>query len=440
MGKARRFNSYDHSMSESRKTVENFGIARQSFSGITSSFASPAKGKGLSTKNNYLVSSEKGTEFNAPIGFTADTHRINASNVLDLSSSVAGTVTKVKGLIFVSSLTSSTLDEIVGKIYNGQILILTGIDGQTAITITHASGVAGQILCPGDTNYTLSDDESVVLVHDVINAIQPTWRLITSSGSAGDDLGNHTATTTLNLNSNNINNANIIYGGAGTGSTVDFGATMSLSASTNMNLSDSAGIFLNSDQSAVAVEFLRKVRPYTNNIDLGDPTHKWGDIYFQSGTGTSKIYLDGGGDTYITGSATSGRINIYNDGTNRTAFTTSGFSVLSNDVTDIGTLKFDSTGTPAAAETSISSLGGNLYYNVLATNDSHFFQINGTSEVEIDADGLDIKTGWLELFERSTPTGLSNHARLYAKDNGAGKTQLVVIFGSGAEQVIATEP
>jgi hypothetical protein len=34
----------------------------------------------------------------------------------------------------------------------------------------------------------------------------------------------------------------------------------------------------------------------------------------------------------------------------------------------------------------------------------------------------------------------ANTARLYVRDNGAGKTQIVVVFPSGAVQVIATEP
>lgn len=34
----------------------------------------------------------------------------------------------------------------------------------------------------------------------------------------------------------------------------------------------------------------------------------------------------------------------------------------------------------------------------------------------------------------------ANTARFYARDNGAGKTQLVVRFPTGAVQVIATEP
>lgn len=48
--------------------------------------------------------------------------------------------------------------------------------------------------------------------------------------------------------------------------------------------------------------------------------------------------------------------------------------------------------------------------------------------------------GYFCLGEVTAPTGTANTAKLYAVDNGAGKTQLVVIFGSGAAQVIATEP
>jgi hypothetical protein len=48
---------------------------------------------------------------------------------------------------------------------------------------------------------------------------------------------------------------------------------------------------------------------------------------------------------------------------------------------------------------------------------------------------------YLELQERAAPgVAFTNGARIYARDNGAGKTQLVVIFQSGAVQVLATEP
>lgn len=46
-----------------------------------------------------------------------------------------------------------------------------------------------------------------------------------------------------------------------------------------------------------------------------------------------------------------------------------------------------------------------------------------------------------EFIEISDPTAPSaNKSRLYTRDNGAGKTQLVVRFPTGAIQVIATEP
>ena len=43
-----------------------------------------------------------------------------------------------------------------------------------------------------------------------------------------------------------------------------------------------------------------------------------------------------------------------------------------------------------------------------------------------------------EIADAAAPA--ANGARLYARDNGAGKTQLVVRFNTGAVQVIATEP
>lgn len=49
--------------------------------------------------------------------------------------------------------------------------------------------------------------------------------------------------------------------------------------------------------------------------------------------------------------------------------------------------------------------------------------------------------GILKLAQQDeAPTGLTNVGTLYVRDNGSGKEQLVVVFGTGAVQVIATEP
>ena len=54
---------------------------------------------------------------------------------------------------------------------------------------------------------------------------------------------------------------------------------------------------------------------------------------------------------------------------------------------------------------------------------------------------VDLNTGYAQFSERADPAAPSaNEARLYAKDNGSGKTQLVVRFPTGAVQVLATEP
>lgn len=47
----------------------------------------------------------------------------------------------------------------------------------------------------------------------------------------------------------------------------------------------------------------------------------------------------------------------------------------------------------------------------------------------------------LSLAEMAgAPGGDLNTARIYARDNGSGKSQLVVQFATGAVQVLATEP
>ena len=47
----------------------------------------------------------------------------------------------------------------------------------------------------------------------------------------------------------------------------------------------------------------------------------------------------------------------------------------------------------------------------------------------------------IQFTEMTAPSaGASNTARLFCRDNGSGKSQLCVIFATGAIQVVATEP
>ena len=67
-------------------------------------------------------------------------------------------------------------------------------------------------------------------------------------------------------------------------------------------------------------------------------------------------------------------------------------------------------------------------------------QIGGSSKLSVGKDG-DIKTSsFAEFAEISTPTTpAENECRIYAKDNGSGLTQLVVLMPDGVETVLATQ-
>lgn len=59
----------------------------------------------------------------------------------------------------------------------------------------------------------------------------------------------------------------------------------------------------------------------------------------------------------------------------------------------------------------------------------------------VNPDGSFDFTQWQQMPEISDPAApATNYARLYARDNGSGKTQLCVRFPTGAVQVLATEP
>ena len=50
-------------------------------------------------------------------------------------------------------------------------------------------------------------------------------------------------------------------------------------------------------------------------------------------------------------------------------------------------------------------------------------------------------SGYLRFIESSgTPPGSSDAASLFVRDNGSGRTQLMVVFPGGATQVLATAP
>jgi hypothetical protein len=146
------------------------------------------------------------------------------------------------------------------------------------------------------------------------------------------------------------------------------------------------------------------------------------DIHMNIG---EELYFDGGSDTYLTGSATSGKIQVYNNAVNVSSFLTSGFSTTNITCSGLGT-------------TGDIDLNSNDI--IEPTPDSYFFRVSGTTVLEVDEDGIDVRGGYIELSEGTPPAGATNDVRIYAVINGSSKTELRAVFQSGSSQIIASEP
>lgn len=112
----------------------------------------------------------------------------------------------------------------------------------------------------------------------------------------------------------------------------------------------------------------------------------------------------------------------------------------------------------AGAGTDVRLIGGSLNSIYLATGALHIatggsdiaigkvsdlntgIRVNGTSGLLTAQNNFNL-VGYQEGAEMTAPSAPSaNRYRLFAQDNGAGKTQLMVIFASGAAQQVAIEP
>ena len=106
----------------------------------------------------------------------------------------------------------------------------------------------------------------------------------------------------------------------------------------------------------------------------------------------------------------------------------------------------------------LANMGGDVYFGIEGSSSGGFFTgsaayatvvystqrvqtiISGTKITDVDSSGITI-TGYIAGTEQTAPAApAANGYRIFAQDNGAGKTQLMVIFASGAAQQIAIEP
>lgn len=362
--------------------------------------------------------------------------------------------------LYITNTALNTLKVIIPSMGDGQEVWIRA-NGGVSFTIQNTTGTGnettGNIELMAGADYTMTGDDWIGFHYD---ATDSKFHQVTAGkqniggAGAGDNLGDHTATQDLQMVTHDIDwgtSASIrlngvqldIYGGLSKGMTI--GSSLNEShaifrpiANGTLTLGSSSRFW--STLYTVDAQLAGTIHMNDNNVDGVDILYFWngssptvGSIN-QNGVGHME-YSEGLGTKEHRFFVGSERFRI--SSVDMTCFNP--MDMNGNNVNGVAQLIFDSTGTIGGSTVGWSSLTGDMYGNV-QSGDSYFLRVNGTTEVEIDADGVDIRNGWLEMEERVTPTGLTNHIRLYGKDNGSGKTQLVVIFGSGAEQVIATQP
>lgn len=103
-------------------------------------------------------------------------------------------------------------------------------------------------------------------------------------------------------------------------------------------------------------------------------------------------------------------------------------------------------GTGTARQLVLNSGGGEVYVRTSGTTRCSFatndFYTLATMDIGLNGSWRNFfQTGYHQLDEMSAPAApAANKVRIYAEDNGSGKTRLMAIFPSGAAQQVAIEP
>lgn len=113
-----------------------------------------------------------------------------------------------------------------------------------------------------------------------------------------------------------------------------------------------------------------------------------------------------------------------------------------NDTAGDGIVTITDSGATGAARI---NLGGNGVGGVMIRHGGGGFLefVNTTQDayISVISGNMVIGEGFFEMLETADPAApVANRVRLYIRDNGSGKTQLMALFSSGAAQQVAIQP
>lgn len=158
-----------------------------------------------------------------------------------------------------------------------------------------------------------------------------------------------------------------------------------------------------------------------------------------TGDGDVRLYRDAANTLALRNGTNPQTFRVYGDYTNASNSGYLQLSAVDNADSISCTISTVGNGTKSAGSL---TLGGGSQGVALSRLGSPQIEITG-SWITMNQNVLLNQTtkGNLTMIEQSSaPSGIANYAKIYAEDNGSGKTRLMVVFGTGAPQQIAIEP
>ena len=182
---------------------------------------------------------------------------------------------------------------------------------------------------------------------------------------------------------------------------------------------------------------------YSSGLQL----HSAGEIGFESGavgTGANDVTLrrDAAGSLAQRNGTNAQTFNLYNTYTDASNYER-GFMKWNSNVLEVGA---EAAGTGAGRGVRIVSLGWfevqSYSQTVRLKSGTNYAGISLVADTILGIhDGTYGVYGALQFGERTAPAAPStNGVRIYAEDNGSGKTRLMALFATGAAQQLAIEP
>lgn len=325
------------------------------------------------------------------------------------------------------------------KFQEDMVVYISNAIGFGDITLLNDNtNVGSNFRLTGDADLLLENGEIHMLWYDIINDL---WREI-SDRVVGAGGGGEVFTWTNSHSAGGFDLTSlrdIIFNAGGatissSGSGIDHDVASGLSYQFRVNTSSVMAISSAGVTIAGTLAMIGDINLFDNNILNINRANFDDDNYIESATGGNMVY-------HINSTSDEHQLNIGGVSKLRVTNSDVDFSVQTDhngeDLTEVGRIKFVSSTPLSGSDYGWSGSAGDIFGNI-QTGDSYFLRENGSTIVEIDNDGIDVRTGWYEMTERSDPGGLANHVRLWARDNGAGKTQFMARVGA-TSFIMATE-